>query len=162
VKVRANGAVGPAVWGYLPNTVGGNNWIPPWPLPEQTSGDLKYTANLTAPDGKPYGDPYWFTLGPTAVHQQTSAVPTKFDLGNNYPNPFNPSTTIKVSLAKAGMMSLNVYNMLGQLVKVVDQGNKPAGEYLYSVTMDNLASGLYFYTLRQGNNVITKKMLLLK
>jgi len=160
-RIRSNGTARD-IWGYQPNSVSGNNWVPPWPLPEQTSGALAYSASLTAPDGKPYGDPYWFTLSPTAVKQQSSAIPTKFDLSNNYPNPFNPSTTIKASLAKDGLMSLNVYNMLGQLVKVVDQGNKPAGEYLYTVNMDHFASGLYFYTLRQGNNVITKKMLLLK
>lgn len=51
---------------------------------------------------------------------------------------------------------------MGQVVDVVDQGYKPAGEYIYNVNMDRFASGVYFYTLRQGSNSITKKMLLLK
>jgi ribulose bisphosphate carboxylase small subunit len=59
-------------------------------------------------------------------------------------------------------MSLTVYTVLGQVVQVVDQGYKPAGEYIYNVNMDRFASGVYFYTLRQGTNSITKKMLLLK
>ena len=98
----------------------------------------------------------------SAIRQQPSSVPTKFDLSNNYPNPFNPSTAIKVSLAKSGVMSLKIYNVLGQVVKVVDQGNKPAGEYVYNVSMDNFASGVYFYMLQQGPNMVTKKMILLK
>lgn len=158
-----SGAITTQDWGYQITQVGtAANWVPTWPLPEQTAGLLKYSASLTAPDGKPYGDPYWFTLTPTGVKPMPAGVPAKFYLSNNYPNPFNPSTTIKVSLAKSGVMSLRVYNVLGQLVRVVDQGFKPAGEYTYNVNMDNLASGVYFYALRQGTNSITKKMLLLK
>ncbi|MHB8338070.1 MAG: T9SS type A sorting domain-containing protein, partial [Ignavibacteriaceae bacterium] len=94
--------------------------------------------------------------------QKLSTVPAKFDLSNNYPNPFNPSTNIKVSLNQSGIMSLRVYNMLGELIKIVDQGYKTAGEYKYNVNMDNFASGIYLYNLQQGNNFITKKMILLK
>ena len=60
------------------------------------------------------------------------------------------------------MMSLTVYNVLGQRVKVVDEGYKVPGVYTYDVNMDNMASGVYFYRLQQGNNFMTKKMLLLK
>ncbi len=139
-----------------------NNWMPTWPLPEASA--LKYsnaTLQSASTDGLPVGDPYWFN-GVTAVKQQPVVVPEKFDLSQNYPNPFNPTTDIKVSLRKAGVISLDVYNVLGQLVKVVDEGYKPAGEYVYNVNMDSFASGVYFYTLRQGASSITRKMLLLK
>ncbi len=139
-----------------------NNWVPTWPLPEASA--LKYsntTLQTASTDGKPVGDPYWFN-GVTAVKQQPVTVPEEFALSQNYPNPFNPTTDIKVSLRQAGAMSLDVYNVLGQLVKVVDQGYKPAGQYVYNVNMDAFASGVYFYTLRQGASSITKKMLLLK
>lgn len=161
---RTHGDVATHFWGYMQSTpdFSSGNWVPTWPLPEQTSNDLKYSAQLTATDGKPYGDPYWFTLVPTGVKTQPASVPSQFDLSNNYPNPFNPSTTIKVSLKQAGVMSLDVYNVLGQLVDVVSRGYKPAGEYTFDVNMDRFASGVYFYTLRQGTNVMTKKMLLLK
>ncbi|MCL5268950.1 MAG: T9SS type A sorting domain-containing protein [Bacteroidetes bacterium] len=151
-------------WGYQIQSIptGTSNWIPYWPLPEAT--DMQYT-NATvkngSTDGKPLGDPYWFT-GLTAVKQQPAQVATKFNLSNNYPNPFNPSTVIKVTLSKAGMMRLKIYNVLGQLVKVVAQGDKAPGEYIYNVSMDNFASGVYFYTLQQGANVMTKKMMLIK
>ena len=113
-------------------------------------------------DGKALGDLNWFLEQLNAVRQIPNAVPTKFDLSQNYPNPFNPSTTVKVSLTNSGEMSLIVYNVLGQVVQVVGQGHRSAGEYVYSISMDKFASGIYFYTLRQGTNSVTKKMLLLK
>ena len=154
-------------WWYNPN----NGLYPPaWPVPE----NLAYsntTLQHAAEGGYPVGDLNWFPAekaawlaagGVTGVKPHTGSVPEKFHLGTNYPNPFNPSTTIKVSLAQSGLVSLKIYNVLGQLVKVVDQGYKPAGEYTYNLNMDRFASGVYFYTLRQGSNFMTKKMVLLK
>jgi hypothetical protein len=106
-------------------------------------------------------DSFTTGTGIDAVDEQTG-VPAKFALLNNYPNPFNPSTTIKISLAHAGVMSLRIYDVLGQLVKVVDEGYKPAGMYTYNVDMERFSSGVYFYTLRQDVDVITRKMLFLK
>ena len=98
----------------------------------------------------------------TAVLQAPTSVPQKFSLSQNYPNPFNPSTEIKVALDRPGSMSLDIYNVLGQLVKVVAEGYRPAGEYTFDVSMNSFASGAYFYTLREGTEEITRKMLLLK
>ncbi|MGC8654843.1 MAG: T9SS type A sorting domain-containing protein, partial [Candidatus Kryptoniota bacterium] len=89
-------------------------------------------------------------------------LPDGLKLSDNYPNPFNPSTTIKVSLDHGGLIKLSIYDVLGQLVKVVDEGYKPAGQYLYDVNMNKFGSGVYFYRLQKGNTVITKKMILLK
>ncbi len=97
-----------------------------------------------------------------AVNQNPAQVPEKFSLNQNYPNPFNPSTDIKFTLNRPGIMSLRIYNILGQLVNVVAQGFRPAGSYSYNVSMDKYASGVYFYTLQQGSNIMTRKMLLLK
>lgn len=321
INVIRGGTASTDVWGYKPQVVSGGYWIPEWPLPEETTGDLKYSVPLTAPDGKPYGDPYWFTLTTTpdnfssvsdgktytfstlpseyypdpnrtkltdgnfastayyadqawvgflssgvldvvidlgqtmpvqqfmgeylldpqpaiylpdqvavlvsednntftdigilrdsapndeesSIHkyyytlsspvdaryikfsttspsgawifvdefetlgsvitdvvEQKISVPEKFDLSNNYPNPFNPSTSIDVSLQESGIMSLQIFNVLGELVKLVDEGYKAAGVYSYKINMNNFASGLYLYRLQQGSNVITKKMMLLK
>ena len=148
-------------WGYEKQTVSGSNWIPAWPLPE--AQDMKYTSaqvKSNSTDGLPCGDPSWF--GALTAVEQTPTVAQKFNLSNNYPNPFNPTTTINVTLAQSGVMSLRIYNVLGQLVKVVDQGFKAPGVYRYDVNMDNFASGVYFYRLQQGSNFMTKKMLLLK
>ncbi len=124
---------------------------------QYTNAAVKSGSN----DGKPLGDPYWFS-GLTAVAQRPVEVARRFDLSNNYPNPFNPSTVVKVTLVKSGEMSLKLYNVLGQLVKVVDEGYKAPGVYTYDINMDSFASGVYFYTLQQGNDIMTKKMLLLK
>ncbi len=151
-------------WGYQIQSIpsSSTNWIPYWPLPE--SADMQYTnaaVKSGSNDGKPLGDPYWFS-GLTAVAQRPVEVARRFDLSNNYPNPFNPSTVVKVTLVKSGEMSLKLYNVLGQLVKVVDEGYKAPGVYTYDINMDSFASGVYFYTLQQGNDIMTKKMLLLK
>ncbi len=121
--------------------------------------------------GFPLGDLNWFPSylqeweagdSATAVTSSLPQVPSKFDLSQNYPNPFNPTTDIQVSLRQPGFMSLKIYNALGQLVDVVAQGYRQAGEYTYNVNMDKFASGVYFYTLREEGNTMTKKMLLLK
>ncbi|HTY11706.1 MAG TPA: T9SS type A sorting domain-containing protein [Bacteroidota bacterium] len=117
--------------------------------------------------GFPAGDLNWYpsakaTWATTAVKAANTTVPNKFSLEQNYPNPFNPSTQIKFNLGQPGMMSLKVYNLLGQMVQVVDEGQRAAGEYTYNVDMSRFASGVYFYRLEQGTNVLTKKMLLLK
>ncbi len=155
-------------WTQLPTYPGAlfagvaKNWANTqgYPVPE----NLAYTNSqlmTMATDGKQLGDPNWFPSA-TPVVQLHNDLPTKFDLSQNYPNPFNPTTEIKVDLNQSGVMSLKVYNVLGQLVDVVAHGYKPAGSYSYSVNMDSFASGVYFYSLRQGSNVLTKKMLLLK
>jgi hypothetical protein len=86
-----------------------------------------------------------------------------FKLDANYPNPFNPSTTIAFELPENGNVSLKIYNVNGELVHtVVDNAFKIRGNYKYNVDMSNLSSGVYLYTLQQNNNMQTKKMTLLK
>jgi hypothetical protein len=137
-----------------------------YPVPENLA--YSNTALQSAgSDGFALGDLNWFPSQLaqwqlTDVKSTHNPLPTEFDLSQNYPNPFNPSTAIKVSLTQSGVMNLTIYNLLGQAVQVVDAGYKRAGEYVYDVNMSNLASGVYFYTLQQGVNSITKKMVLLK
>ncbi|MHB8579804.1 MAG: T9SS type A sorting domain-containing protein [Ignavibacteriaceae bacterium] len=152
------------IYGYQLPSVTGSNWIPAWPLPESVDMQYSNTALKTAgTDGKPVGDPGWFTGGYTGAPKNPTQIPSKFELYQAYPNPFNPSTNIKFTVAQSGNVSLKIFNLMGQLVKtVVDNVYKNKGDYNYQVTMDNLSSGVYFYTLIQGNQQITKKMVLLK
>jgi len=91
-----------------------------------------------------------------------------FKLLQNYPNPFNASTTIRFSLPQSEMVQLNIYNVLGQLVRILVNEEKPAGKY--SIIWDGtnekcelLSNGIYFYTLKTGNNIsISNKLLILK
>lgn len=88
----------------------------------------------------------------------------KYILYQNYPNPFNPETTIKLDIPKTGFVTLNVYDISGQLVKSILPGIlMRTGSRTYRFNGTDLASGVYFYTLMVNNNVIeTKKMVLLK
>jgi len=89
-------------------------------------------------------------------------LPANFLLMQNYPNPCNPTTTIKFEIPREGKVSLVVYNTLSQKVKELVNEIKPAGSY--QVTMDgaNMPSGIYFYQLTTGSFSQTKKLLLLK
>ena len=89
-------------------------------------------------------------------------VPFEFALAQNYPNPFNPSTKIKFQIADLGLVSLKVYDILGKEVMTLVNEQKPAGFYEVEFDASFLTSGIYFYQLKSGNLVQTKKMVLLK
>jgi hypothetical protein len=94
-------------------------------------------------------------------------LPVTFELHQNYPNPFNPITNISFSLSTATDVSLEVFNMLGQKIKILHTGRLPAGTHVFQwdATDDRrekVASGIYFYRLTAGEHVQAKKMVLLK
>ncbi len=105
---------------------------------------------------------YWNGMFPLAVIQNRALSPGTFELLQNYPNPFNPSTIIKYNIVKAGYIELSVYNILGQKVAVLVNGFKNAGSHATEFNAASLSSGIYFYTLREGSNLLTRKMVLLK
>lgn len=94
--------------------------------------------------------------------------PTTFALNQNYPNPFNPTTVISYQLPANSYVTLKVYNAIGTEVTTLVNEYKEAGSYTYELGSANsgknykLSSGIYFYTLRAGDFVQTKKMILLK
>ena len=92
----------------------------------------------------------------------TNTIPTEYILKQNYPNPFNPTTTIEYDVVKTGHVVLSVYNSLGQKVETLVNGQKPAGEYRLIWNASNLSSGIYFYQLKAGSTVLTRKMILLR
>ena len=102
---------------------------------------------------------YMETVG---VNDNKSSVPVAYKLEQNYPNPFNPSTTINYSVPKEGIVTLKIFNILGQEVKTLVNENKISGNYNVRFNASELSSGVYFYSLRSGNYYQVKKMLLLK
>jgi len=99
----------------------------------------------------------------TGVVPTTTLQPTTFTLEQNYPNPFNPTTTISYSIAASSRVTLRVFNLLGQEVATLVDQRQNAGSYQVKFGNSNLTSGVYFYQLRVGNNVIqTRRMLLVK
>jgi hypothetical protein len=97
----------------------------------------------------------------------SSEIPEEFSLSQNYPNPFNPGTNIKFTIPKSGLVTLKVYDVLGNEIATLVDEYKPVGSYevKFDVGQDSspdMASGIYFYKLQAGNYIETKKMILLK
>jgi hypothetical protein len=110
-------------------------------------------------------DNFYFTKqGPATFVPPTAAgVPNKFQLEQNFPNPFNPSTSIAYTLVQSGSVTLKIYSITGQLVETVLNGvPQDRGAYRIAVDMKAFASGVYIYTLQQGTQRISKAMMLLK
>jgi hypothetical protein len=90
------------------------------------------------------------------------SLPRVYALHQNYPNPFNPATTIRFELPSASQVSLRVYNILGQEVVTLVNGEKSAGVYDVRFNAVGLPSGMYVYRLRAGDFVAVRKLLILK
>jgi hypothetical protein len=113
--------------------------------------------------GNPVGATIDFSINElTGVTQTSTQLPAQFMLEQNYPNPFNPSTTIDYALNESGIVTLKVYNLLGQEVRTLVNGFQNAGSYRTTFNAQGLSSGIYFYRLRIQNNIQTRKMILLQ
>jgi len=88
--------------------------------------------------------------------------PVDFILFQNWPNPFNPVTTIEFQLTNSGFVSLKVYDVLGNEVETLINEEMSAGKYDVEFNGSGLSSGVYFYQLRVGSYLETKKMILMK
>lgn len=98
----------------------------------------------------------------TDVKDLGNGIPQNFELMQNFPNPFNPSTKIRYSIPEISFATIKVYDMLGNEVATLVDEEQAAGNYETDFNAAGLSSGMYFYTLKAGNFVETKKMLLLK
>jgi formylglycine-generating enzyme required for sulfatase activity len=97
----------------------------------------------------------------TAVEAESS-IPTGFELCQNFPNPFNPSTTIRFGLPNRTRVLLSVFNSLGQQVAMLVDGEMNAGYHEAIFDATGLASGVYLYRLQAGESVETRKLILLR
>jgi len=103
----------------------------------------------------------------TAVDNKSNLIPKEFAVSQNYPNPFNPSTVINYALPKSSLVTIKIYNILGQEVKTLINSQRQAGYYTVQWNGDNnfgrtVASGIYIYRVEAGQYVKTMKMMLLK
>ncbi len=92
----------------------------------------------------------------------SNRIPEQFILAQNHPNPFNPATMINYQLATSNWMTLKVYDVLGREVMTLVDGEVEAGSHSVQMDGSGLSSGIYFYTMRAGEFVSTRKLLLLK
>ena len=93
---------------------------------------------------------------------EIEVIPTKYELYQNYPNPFNPITNFKFQIVNHGLVSLKVYDVLGNEIATIINKEIDPGFYNYQWDAGNFASGVYFYRIHAGDYVNTKKLLLLK
>ena len=98
----------------------------------------------------------------TSIINEESQNLVNFLLFQNFPNPFNPSTTILYSIPKESFVTIKVYNNLGKEIATLVNKRKAKGNYAIDFNSRNLSSGIYFYQLKTGEYISTKKMILLK
>jgi len=105
---------------------------------------------------------YEQTILPTSIDDIVVEIPTEFVLEQNYPNPFNPTTKIQFSLPSEADVNLRVFDILGREVSTLINERMSAGNHSTEWNAVNVSAGTYFYMLSVGNQIETKKMLLLK
>ncbi len=104
-----------------------------------------------------------FVLAPTTpVKEKQSLIVSSTQLDSNYPNPFNPTTTIHYQIANVGIVNLKVYDVLGKEISTLVNEKQNVGKYTINFDASHLPAGIYFYRLQSGEFVETKKMVLLK
>ena len=130
---------------YIKVSITGNNkneWIKLWEVQVYGTNDTNFaTTNV----------------------DEKQTIPVEYSLSQNYPNPFNPNTKINFTLAETGKVSLEVYNILGEKVSTLINGDISAGQHEVNFNAANLASGIYIYRINVNNKFAdTKKMILMK
>ena len=88
--------------------------------------------------------------------------PSSFTLSTAYPNPFNPSTSLNLNMPTDGYVSVKAYNLVGQVVGVIAEGNMDAGSHTMTWDASNLSSGVYLITAEYAGSVATQKVMLMK
>ena len=112
-----------------------------------------------------FGGPnsFWFSIVTLVEEEKVDfSQPTTFILFQNYPNPFNPSTKIKYSVPQTSQVQIKVFDVLGNEIETLVNEEKQTGTYELNWNAEGLPSGVYFYQLKAGSFVETKKMILLK
>ena len=101
-------------------------------------------------------------ISPVNSANDKQNIPLTFEVYQNFPNPFNPATKIKYSIASHALVKLKVYDILGKEITTLVNEEKPAGIYEVNFEGSQFASGIYIYRLQAGNFIETKKMILLR
>jgi len=129
---------------------------------EQTSDGGYIVTGGTCPDSNQVPDLWLIRLGtdPLSVYNEKNI--TTYYIHQNFPNPFNPTTTIKYQIPEISFVTLKVYDVLGNEITTLVSDEKSAGYYEVEFNASSLSSGIYFYRLQAGNYAETKKMILIK
>jgi len=98
----------------------------------------------------------------TDVKNKKPIIPQSIEIGQNYLNPFNPTTTIKYELPRESKVQLIIYNVLGEKVAELVNAFQRVGSYKVEWNAGNFASGVYIYRIKAGDFISSKKLILLK
>ena len=96
------------------------------------------------------------------IHSDNFWKNVSYELSQNFPNPFNPTTTINYSIPFAGKVNIKVFDLLGREIAELVNEEKEAGNYSVSFNGKDISSGVYFYNITAGNYTVTKKMILMR
>ena len=99
---------------------------------------------------------------PFGIDPSNLNVPVDYKLEQNFPNPFNPETTVKYSIPKAGIVKLAVYDLNGRVVKLITDSYHSVGNYVETINMNGFSSGIYLYEISAGDITLSGKMVLVK
>ncbi len=113
-------------------------------------------------NGTIYWDNFYFYSNPVGIDNRSETLPLGFALEQNFPNPFNPSTTIRFSMKHADHVVLKIFNIAGQEVATLLDGKSNSGNHAVQFNANDLGSGTYFYSLTVGKQSSVKKMVLIK
>ena len=166
---------GPCNWDLYFSSNGGSSWsaivvnLPKtqltydWTVPSVATQQAKIRVVQDNQNVMPYDDISGvFTIDvPTGIRKtETEAI--NYKLFPAYPNPFNPETRIKYRIPKSGFISIKVYNLIGEEVATLIEGQKQAGTYSVGFNGESLPSGIYIYALKAGNFSAMRKFVLVK
>jgi hypothetical protein len=166
-------------WSYKP----GAGFYQTWPLPENMAYNNE-AYKTAAMGGFPLGDLNWWPEqlpaweaqrdvewdsiniklegGASSIREIPGVAPADYVLKQNFPNPFNPTTQIEYSIPTTGYVTLKVYNLLGEEVATLFEGNQKAGNYIATFNGSKHSSGVYLYRLEAANFSEARKFTLLK
>ena len=134
--------------------------VPPFPVTKDSLAVGRHS--VVGVVGIGFSDTLWVTVNTLNAVREKPAAPQGYALETNFPDPFNPSTTIRYTLPVSCRGAVHVYNILGQAVGTLVDGTQNLGTYEVSFNASALSSGVYFYRIESGSFEAVKKMMLLK
>lgn len=152
----------------IPLTNNSYQWIVPTSIPGGMIPGCGYKIAGSVQDGNaPNGYVYAFSNSfcinsPLIITQESQLIPEKFELYQNFPNPFNPNTIINFDLPKESFVKLEIFDNSGSSIIELSKQVLKEGSYRIEWDATNFASGIYYYRIEAGDNILSKKMILLK
>ena len=125
-------------------------------------GEYEIGVNIKSNDEVFWYDSFIVVVEEATDIEKENNLPVEFSLGQNFPNPFNPTTKINYSIPEQSYVTLKVFDVLGREVKTLVNKEQPVGNFEVEFNASDFTSGIYFYRIQAGEFVESKKMVLMK